>query len=89
MTTEKTEFKVSIHLVQGDPVQFKLALDLDELRNLGTNIENALNAKYLGVELHGKLQIFPAHNISRIEIDPAPNVLIATVIRDAQPLDNK
>ena len=86
MNESKQEFRMTIHLMQGDPVKFKVTRGINELRNVGSNLENGLQAKYVGVELDGKLIIIPSHNIRSVEIDPAPGALIAHVIRDAQPV---
>lgn len=82
-------YKVTIHLMEGDPIRFQAELGLDEIRNLGGEIETAMEAKYLGVQLPGRLRLIPSHNIREIEIEPAPNVLIAHVIHRAEPLDDK
>lgn len=87
MKNATIEYKVTIHLVQGDPVRFKADLGVDEIRNLGGNIEKAMDARYLGIEQRGRLRIIPSHNIREIEIVPAPNVLIAHVIRGAEPIE--
>ena len=88
MDNPKTEFTLTIDLMQGEPVKFKVALDLNEVRNMGTALESGLQAKYVGVELHGKLTLIPSHNIRTIEIDPAPPALVAHVVRDARPVDD-
>ncbi|MHC4724243.1 MAG: hypothetical protein ACYS9V_08335, partial [Planctomycetota bacterium] len=57
--------------------------------NVGSKIENSLKANYLGLEMGGKLTIVPSLQIQKIEIDPAPDVLIAHVIRDVESVDDK
>ena len=78
-----TEFTLTIYRTQGDPIRFKITRDVDELRNVGSAIEDGMSANYLGVELGGKLTIVPTHQITSIDIEPAPHTLIAHVIRDA------
>ncbi len=56
------------------------------MRNMAANLEKGLQARYVGVELNGKLLIVPAHNVRLVEIDPAIGSLIANVLRDAQPV---
>jgi hypothetical protein len=56
---------------------------------VGSKIENSLKANYLGLEMGGKLTIVPSLQIQKIEIDPAPDVLIAHVIRDVESVDDK
>ena len=85
MPTLQLEHTMTIHRVGGDPLRFKLRRTADDIRNAGAAIESGLAANYLGVVLEGKLIVVPAHQIAGIEIDPAPKVLIAHVIKDAEP----
>jgi hypothetical protein len=85
MPSPQLEYTMTIHRVDADPLRFKLRRSLDEMRNAGAAIENGLASNYLGVVLEGKLIVVPSHQISGIEIDPAPNVLIAHVIKDVEP----
>jgi len=84
MPAPQIEYTMTIHRVNGEPLKFKLRRAVDQIRNAGTAIESGLAANYLGVVLDGKLVVIPSHQIARIEIDPAPNVLIAHVIKDAE-----
>ena len=79
-----SESTISIHLVSGDPVIFKIEATDDRVRNAGTRVERSMNANYIGVELDGKLIIIPTNNIQKIEISPAPTALISHVIKDAK-----
>jgi hypothetical protein len=81
------EFTMTINLIQGDPIRFKIKRTTEEVRNVGTHLESGLQARYFGVELNGKLVIVPFHNIRSIEIDPSPGILVAHVLRDAKPVD--
>jgi len=85
MPTPQLEHTMTIHRVGSDPLRFKLRRTADDIRNAGAAIENGLAANYLGVVLEGKLIVVPAHQIAGIEIDPAPKVLVAHVIKDAEP----
>jgi len=89
MTEPTKEFTFTIHLIQGNPIRFKLNRTAADLRNAGSRLESALQARYFGVELNGKLVIVPFHNIRSIEIDPVvPGVLVAHVLTDAKPADD-
>jgi len=87
MNEPTKEFTMTIHLIQGDPIRFKLRRTAAQLRNVATNLEGGLQARYVGVELNGKLVIVPFHNVRSIEIDPAPSGIIMHVLRDAEPVD--
>jgi hypothetical protein len=86
MNEPTKEFTLTIHLVHGEAMRFKLKRTAAEVRNIGTNLESGLKAQYVGVELNGKLVIVPSHNVRLVEVDPAPGVLVAHVIRDATPV---
>jgi hypothetical protein len=88
MSEPTKEFTVTIHLIKGDPIRFKLRPTVDQLRNFATNLEGGLQARYVGVELDGKLVIAPFHNVSSIEIDPAPSSIIMHVLRDVERVDD-
>jgi len=89
MTESTKEFTFTINLIEGNPIRFKLSRTTAEIRNAGSRLESALQARYFGVELNGKLVIVPFHNIRSIEIDPVvPGVLVAHVLTDAKPADD-
>jgi hypothetical protein len=79
------ELTITIHLLTGEPIVFKIDAEFEKLKNAATRIESSLNSNYVGVELDEKLIIIPTHNIQTIEISPAPFDLIAHVITDAKP----
>jgi hypothetical protein len=87
MDEARKEFTITIHMMQGDPIRFKLKRTVAELRNIATNLESGLQARYVGVELNGKLVIVPFHNVRSLEIDPTPGGLIAHVLRGTEPVD--
>ena len=79
---EKTaEVTISVHLHSGDPIVFKVDSTEDTQRNAGARIERSMNANYVGVDLDGKLIIIPTSSIQKIEISPAPEAMIANVVR--------
>lgn len=80
------QFRISIELNDGQKIEYKAMVKAGDVYNLGGEIENALKANYFGVEMNGKLTIIPTQGIRKIEIEPAPDVLIAHVVRDVQPL---
>lgn len=79
-----SDITISIHLVSGDPVIFKIEATDDRVRNAGSRIERSMNANYVGIELDGKLIIIPMNNIQKIELSPAPTALISHVVKDAK-----
>ncbi len=79
-----SEATISIHLLSGDPIVFKIEANEDRQRNAGTKIERSMNANYIGVELDGKLVVIPTNNIQKVEISPAPAAMISNVVKGAK-----
>jgi hypothetical protein len=84
MPAPKLDYTMTIRRVTGETMKLKLSCTIDDVRNAGAAIESGLAANYIGVVLDGKLVVIPSHQIAEITIDPAPNVLIAHVIKDAE-----
>jgi hypothetical protein len=82
---DPVEMTVAVHLADGEVLRFKVNVDPKSVRDLGSKIESGLAANYFGAELDGKLIIVPSHQIRKIEITPAPQVVIAHVIRKVTP----
>jgi len=76
---------VTIHCVSGDSISYKIEADVDRQRNAASRIENAMESKYFGLEMDGKLTLIPMHNIEKVEISPPPRGWIAHVVKDAKP----
>jgi hypothetical protein len=79
-----SEATISIHLLSGDPIVFKIEANEDRHRNAGARIERGMNANYIGTELDGKLVIIPTNNIKKVEISPAPAAMISNIIKGAK-----
>ena len=75
---------ISVHLHSGDPIVFRLDATEDRKMNAASRIEREMSAKYVGVDLDGKLILIPTSSIQKIEISPPPEVMIANVVRGAK-----
>jgi hypothetical protein len=84
MNDDKTYFTVWIHLINGEKMCYRKAFGVDDVFNLGSQIENGLKANYLGMDMNGKLTIIPFQHILKIEIEPSPDALITHVIRNIE-----
>jgi hypothetical protein len=82
-----TDVNLALHLVHGEPIRFKLRRSDYDLMNAPQRIEEAMESKFLGIVMQGDLVLVPSSNIARIEISPAPEGLLRSTIRDAEPLD--
>ena len=78
------EVTIVLNLVHGGAIRLKARRSEQELMNLASRIERAMEARYVGVELDGKLTLVPASNIGSIEISPVPTEPMKGVIRDVQ-----
>lgn len=68
----------------GEPFTVVTEAEDSRLRNLAGNIEQAMSANFVGVELEGTLHLFPLHTIRAIEITPAPKAVIKHVVHDVR-----
>ena len=82
---EKDDITISVYLHSGDPIIFKLDDTDDRQMNAASRIEHSMNANYMGVDLDGKLVLIPTSSIQKIEIFPAPEAMIANVVKGAKP----
>jgi hypothetical protein len=76
--------RVTIKFAHDEPLVVDVDADDTRLRNLAGNIEQAMSSNYVGLEIEGKLHLFPLLNILSIEISPAPEKLIKHVVRGAR-----
>ena len=75
---------LTVRFADGEPFKVETEADDSQLRNLAGNIEQAMSASFVGVELEGTLHLFPLHTIRAIEITPAPKAVIKHVVRDVR-----
>ena len=83
MPSTKT-VRMTIQFASGSPFTVEAEVDATRFRNMAGNIEKALEANYVGVEIDGSLHIFPIHTIKSIEITPAPGVAMKNIVRDVR-----
>ena len=70
--SEDGEFQVTVHLIHGDPIRFRVIPSAAEMLAKGQDIGNALMRISMALEMDGKLLIIPYSNIKYIEASPAP-----------------
>ena len=54
MSSDKTDYTVRIFLTNGEKLCYKSKVANDEVFNLGSGIEGALKADYIGLDMNGK-----------------------------------
>jgi hypothetical protein len=79
-----TTVRMTIHFNSGTTFAVEADMDDKRHRNMAGNIEQAMTANWLGVELEGTLHVFPPQSIRAIEITPAPPMVIKHVVRDVR-----
>ena len=77
-------YAVTINLVHGDPLRFRVQLPEWRLMGLGDDIEKAQLRNLMAIELDGKLVMIPYSNIRFIQIDPVPEELPKHILRGAR-----
>ena len=81
--SEEGEFQVTIHLIHGDPIKFKVVPSEAEMMAKGQDIGNALMRISMALEIDDKLLIIPYSNIKYIEASPAPPDLPLFITQNA------
>jgi hypothetical protein len=74
--------RLTVRFADGEPFTVETEAEDLRLRNLAGNIEQAMSANFVGVELEGTRHLFPLHTIRAIEITPAPKAVIKHVVHD-------
>lgn len=83
------EFAFKVHLVQGDPISFKVEADEERRRNAVSRLEKAMESSYVGLKLPDRLILVPTHNIQFIEISPPPPNKMVHIVNDAILVEEK
>lgn len=81
------EAVVTINLVVGEPIVYKVEATEEKRRNAASRIEKAMNSNYFGVRFEDRLVLVPMHNIRSVEISPPPVGIITNVANDVQTVD--
>ncbi len=81
------EAVVTINLVVGEPIVYKIEATEEKRRNAAARIEKAMNSNYFGVRYQDRLVLVPMHNIRSVEISPPPEGIITNVANDVQIVD--
>jgi hypothetical protein len=77
-------YTVTISLVHGDRIRFRVELPEWRMLGLGGDIEKVQERNAVAVELDGRLVLIPYSNIRTIEVDPAPPELPKYLLKGAK-----
>lgn len=74
---------VTINVVHGNPIRFRVELPEWQLLGLGADIEKAESRNVMALEVDGKLLMIPYSNICFIQVEPVPPELPGYILRGA------
>lgn len=75
---------VSINLIHGNPIRFRVELPEWQLLGLAADIEKAESRNVMALEVDGRLLMIPYSNIRFIHVDPVPPELPDYIVRGAK-----
>ena len=69
---DKTIVRMKVKFVNGDEENYEFRRQVEDEFQVVDKIQEAMNAKFLMIELQNKVQVIPFHNILSIEFSPPP-----------------
>ncbi len=78
---------LKIYYIDGSKMEFEYVRE-DEVTNIATRIEKAIESNEVLIELEDRLLVVPLNNLKYIEIVPAPPKLPKFTIRHARLIKN-
>ena len=70
--SEKTIVTMKVKFVNGDEEHYEFRRQVEDEIQLTKRLQEALEAKFLLIELENKVQIIPFNNVLSIEVSPPP-----------------
>ena len=81
--SDKVIVRMTVKFTNGSEENYEFPRQIVDESIIVKKIQEALEAKHLIIDLKGKVQIFPIHNILSIEITPPPVKLPPNAIKEA------
>lgn len=81
--SEEVIVRMTVKFINGSEENYEFLRQFTDEFNVAKNIQEALEAKHLIIDLQTKVQIIPIHNIQSIEISPPPLKLPPNTIKEA------
>ncbi len=73
---------LTIHFTDGSKLSVTFPKQTDMLYKIVSRVEKVLDADKLAIEIGGELFVIPMNNIKYMQVNPSPEKLPETVIRD-------
>ena len=80
---DKVIVRMTIKYINGSEENYEFPRQIVDVSIITKKIQEALESKYLIIDLKSKIQLILTHNILSIEITPPPLKLPSTTIKEA------
>ena len=81
--SDKTIVRMKVKFVNGDEEHYEFRRQIEDEIQLTKRLQEALEAKFLMIELENKVQIISFNNVLSIEVSPPPAKLTPICIKGA------
>ena len=68
----KTNVRMKVKYINGDEEHYKFQRQITDEIQINIKLQEALDSKFLMIELENKMQFIPFNNVASIEVSPAP-----------------
>jgi len=73
---------LTIHFTDGSKLSVTFPKQTEDFSQIASRVQSALDANQLAIEISGELFVIPLNNVKYLQVNPAPEKLPATVIRN-------
>ena len=80
---DKVIVRMTVKYINGSEENYEFPRQIVDVSIITKKIQEALESKYLIIDLKSKIQLILTHNILSIEITPPPLKLPSTTIKEA------
>ena len=73
---------LTIHFNDGSKLSVTFPQQSDSFSQIASRVQKALDSNQLAIEIDGELFVIPMNNVKYLQVNPAPEKLPDTVIRN-------
>ena len=73
---------LTIHFIDGSKLSVTFPQQTDDFSQIANRVQKALDANQLAIQIDGELLVIPMTNVKYLQVNPAPEKLPETVIRN-------
>lgn len=70
--SDKTTVRMTVKYINGDEEHYQFKRQITDEIQINIKLQEALESKFLMIELENKMQFIPFNNIASIEVSPPP-----------------